>query len=688
MTSVRRFARLLGVSALAPLALLLAYPTSAQNEQVIRIPTAEEEHEQHLAEGLETCSALDGLERTVCLTNLSLAARDARPCEQDPSGECGRLASRLAMNECHAAGSDTEKVLCQTGVATRYKNPDACEMAPKSELCLGTVAVERRDPAIITERVDDTETRDALLSTYATQTGDEEAIDHMEDNYGADITRIAARVDEAARSGQPLDSGFCWELRGNYAEVDTYVESSVDMQTLCHESVNEVNDLNRRLALAETAESKEAIRKELDQRIEKMDRQLDAHEVDFGIPENFELEEERALAEAADLPEPEEAEIEARSYRRIAEDRLGACDFAGARDAAEQLREALARMSESRGRRLDDPWLAMNYLDVVAAARNEQIFDRAMEAAQQAYDRALEEDNPTALDEAAHFAELAQPNANADCGEPALVDALLETIASMRKLLASLEEEAAEEEDLRDTHDADDEGDPDDGTGSGSWAQGHTVEVQDEAENDPCDGSRPEYAAAMRRVERAVQDQDRNRLAAAIAGLPHGCAGDAARLGEISDIAREIVEAETRSNIAGLQRDSARARAARHRTAAGWASALSTISGFVREAERWGASDTAAATSTAREPADGGAAKTSCRVDFGSAANAPGNQKGLLWLVVAQGTMSRNVTVMPMARGQSAPRSSPGVTTRGPYESLATAKRVAKDLCSGRVAPQ
>jgi len=126
---------LAGPALVALVAFALAAPAQSQDATVV--VTDEELLQQRLADGIEMCSSMEGQEQTVCLANLSLAAGSSEPCSADPTGECSRVASRVAMSGCGLGRSEVEAVECELEVAALYAEPDSCQHSSSSPLCLG-----------------------------------------------------------------------------------------------------------------------------------------------------------------------------------------------------------------------------------------------------------------------------------------------------------------------------------------------------------------------------------------------------------------------------------------------------------------------------------------------------------------------------------------------------------------------
>ena len=113
------------------------------------------------------------------------------------------------------------------------------------------------------------------------------------------------------------------------------------------------------------------------------------------------------------------------------------------------------------------------------------------------------------------------------------------------------------------------------------WVTGSRTE-----ERDPCSGPRPEYEAALARVEAAARRRDFEALTTALASLPGGCPGDAEWLAGLRDKVVEVARAEADRKASRMREDLGRARSRRERRAAAWGRLADTLTQTLSELQR------------------------------------------------------------------------------------------------------
>lgn len=369
-----------------------------------------------LDEKIEICKGYDGLERTVCLSNLASANLSGKACEADPTGECGRIIGTFFMRDCaSASGTEEEKLQCQRGVAVMFKSPESCRESDLGNLCYIEVASERRDPSVITANIEDPKIRDQALTIYAGNTGDASAADQVEDPKVADMARIYGTVSGAARSRKQVSEDICWSLRGGYAADESVGRSADESLRLCQASVRLVNSVNAQLDASETEADLDKVIGQLQELI--------------GAAESGELD----MTELMGLP-PEDLEAgTAAGLVESAEEKRGRCDLVGAWETAMEIRRTDP----------NHPWLLVNYDAVAAAGQRQRQFRTLVDAADDLVYEAEETLNPAGFDAADDLLRAAGHFADPGCGEDRAVSQKIERNASRRELVSKYQDEVA-----------------------------------------------------------------------------------------------------------------------------------------------------------------------------------------------------------------------------------------------------
>ncbi len=670
------------LSSLAAVAALGA----AQLPDATIILSEEEEVELWLPEAFEACGRVSGLERSVCLANLSLEIQSAEPCEADPTGECAQLAGRTAMTGCGHGRSDDERAACELEIARRYAAPDSCEVSSVAEACLGIVASERRDPSIIDSRIEDPRTRQTLLGFYAVTTGDLSAVDLIEDNYHADGLLMVAATAKAARTGEWLDPGFCWAgLRGNYEWRDGYLENFDHQQVICAAAVGWVNKLNDALHSAETPSERESILEQLRQLQDRFESEPAS---------GFFTEDE--LRHLAGLPSTSPAKEAVDELRGWAESSRAACDFVSALELGNQLREAVARWSaesaeSAPGGARHEAWLIAHYDEVASKAARQAEFRTLVAAAQDIGTQTVGFADESDLAAAESLLRLARTKALTDpgCTDLAEVDGMLAGIASDRQLREQLraEQEAEQAKERERARVAAAEGD--------EWTAGSRADAAEEwpsgarsDEVDPCAGPRPEYEAALERLRLAVARAEADGVIAALraGGLTPRCPGDRERLESLRGIGVAVAEADARAKNQRMASAIGQAGAAAADLARAWRDAASGLERILGEynRQREAAGPASLFGGTAVAPAGGGAAgsagtpaggKASCLVDGAVArSSAAGDPFWIQEIAVAGGMRAFKIL-------QLAARPAGGAHHHGPFRDEASVARELERLC-------
>jgi hypothetical protein len=600
------------------LAILGGSALAAQPPDATVILSEEERVALELEQGLASCQVLDGIERTVCLANLSLSTLNAEPCAADPTGECSAAASRAAMGGCRAASSEAEVAACELRVAAVYADPASCAEASAAVACLSVVASERKDPSILTAAIEDPRTRGIAIGAYALSTGDVSALDPIEDNYLADTLHIAARVTAAGRSGEQLSDAFCWTgLRGNYQERDSYTEDFDGTQVLCVAVVHQVNAWNAALQTTEKPEERDEVVRQIRAMLERIESEADSATAgDSGGD---------WIREAAGLPTASEAESEVAEARGAAEQFERSCDYVASLASAESLRartEGLnaerAALAEQEGRTfvpVREPWLAANYDAVVSGAARQREFRTLFEAAQDVLD-GWDERTEGDLDTARSLAELARGKAatGPGCQEAYKVDALLATIDNAREVLREViaERRAAERDGEGEVADDEWQGGFLDtrevaSVGSGEevlagWGEGSRTD-----EVDSCRASRPEYEGALYRVQAALRQRARELLLAELSSglLTPRCPGDRERLEALRGTAIGLDQADAAAKASHMRAAMHGARQAEAQREQAWASAAVSFEQILGEYQRAAAAAAAPLQGGGSDPAGG-----------------------------------------------------------------------------------
>lgn len=458
-----------------------------------------------LDEKVEICTGNEGLERTVCLANLASTYRSGKPCDADPTGECGRLTGTFAIRDCaRSARTDEERIPCEMAAAVEYKSADSCSAALKGDLCLTLVASETRNPNVILDGIEDRKRRDEALASYASSTGDSSTIDRIEDNYSADAALIMSNVTRAARSGDQAGNAFCWnDLRGGYKERDGYTESLEDTRKLCFAAMNLSNAVNAQRGTVETPQDADALAKKLEALLKAVERR------------------EISVDDLAGLPPEDPAAVEASAYRESADRALSRCDFVGALDDATAMRS------------LDPhhPWLIANFDSVSARARRQTQFRTLMEAADDIVGQALDSLDPASLGAAADLVRNAARFADAGCpAESDEVVAALQRIEDYREaILGEIGTETADDNSFADTRAR---------SADAGWSDGQgTVR-----EIDPCSG----FEASFRAADAALTAGDLTEWSTYLMpALQAGCRSDEA----LRQVEAAVAEISRRSGL-------------------------------------------------------------------------------------------------------------------------------------------
>jgi hypothetical protein len=108
------------------------------------------------------------------------------------------------------------------------------------------------DPAIIVEHIADPRARDIHLSGYVSATGDERALDLIEDAERSDLARVYNAVTLGAGQGRILPDDYC-ALRGGYH--GEYAEDEMMNRSLCREFVALSNWIVMRNQIGDGAEA-------------------------------------------------------------------------------------------------------------------------------------------------------------------------------------------------------------------------------------------------------------------------------------------------------------------------------------------------------------------------------------------------------------------------------------------------
>ena len=156
----------------------------------------------------------------LCLAQLAMANESPDFCKRSASGKCANLVARAGLQQCASKSDTAERWICEMGVIDHYPDPDACVSSMDHDNCISMVAVTRKEPNLIAERIKNPEAMTLYLGAYASTARDLRSLDYLEDPRHHDLALVLSAFSVGYGLDRELGAAHCARLRGGYGETE------------------------------------------------------------------------------------------------------------------------------------------------------------------------------------------------------------------------------------------------------------------------------------------------------------------------------------------------------------------------------------------------------------------------------------------------------------------------------------
>ncbi len=251
-------------------------------------PSAAQEREIPLSDDFLAgqCEGGSDAERDRCLAQLAMANKNPDFCKRAPAGKCQELVARTGIEQCRSKSDVAERWICESGVMFRYPAPAACEDSMDHDGCILNVALERKTPNLIAERVSDPEAMQIYLGTYAAAARDLRSLDYLEDPWQHDMIVAYAAFSMGYGQDKELGAEYCARLKGGYAETDDRM-SAEQVAGMCRYMASYSDSLVAQERSIESPTKLEQFQEETAERMVALIEGVESGKIDLGdiIPE-------------------------------------------------------------------------------------------------------------------------------------------------------------------------------------------------------------------------------------------------------------------------------------------------------------------------------------------------------------------------------------------------------------------